>query len=221
MKKIISSLLMFIVISIVPIFIVGCGNKGPYLSSIEVLRVEKRQGYKAFEKFDETNMLIRAYYSDGSFKNLTSGWDVFYVSADGQMIHNDCFYAGEDKVKIVYEGQSYIMSLYDKVEKINNVFTITIEEYAHIYNGTKISLPSENIKVFNVNNEIVKKNVELVYCTRFNNFDDYELTSSENGSVVVGGAPANAGTYKVFAKLNGGKNYKDAYSNVVEFNIFD
>jgi len=75
-------------------------------------------------------------------------------------------------------------------------------------------LPRENVKVANAP-------YELIYCKFFNNFDDYQPTTSADGAIVEGAAPTKIGTYKVFAKLIGDKNYFDKLSNVVELNIVD
>lgn len=220
MKKFIKCFILILSLIAVPLIIAGCKNNSPYVTSIEILKVEKRSGYKAFEKFNENEMMIRANYSDGTFSNISSGWEITYVSVDGQLEHNDCFYAGENKVKINFGGQVFVLSLFDEVEKIENENTISIEEYAKIYNGEAANLPLENISILNSQSEEISANFEIIYCTSFEDFENYVLTSSEDGADEQGKAPSKIGTYKVFAKILGGQNYTDVYSNVVEVSIF-
>lgn len=195
----------------------------PTLSAIEVKVASKTTGYKAFDQFDDDGLILKATYSDESTKEILEGWTISYISQSGETetMHSDHFYGGETKVKINYLGRTCYLMV-DEVEKIESDLQITLERHSQIQTGEVINLPSEKLKITNDDGDSVAgASYELVYCKTFNSVVDYELTSSEDGSQAEGGAPKKVGTYKVFAKLLGDKNYFDKLSDVVELNIVD
>ena len=195
----------------------------PTLSSIEVHVAGKTTDYKAFDEFDDDGLKLKATYSDESTTTIAAGWTIWYVSQSGteESLHNDCFYGGETKVKIEFNGKYCYLNV-EEVERIESSLNVEISRYSQIYNGNVARLPQENINVKNSNGEsVANASYEIVYCKTFNNFDDYQPTTSIDGALTEGGAPSKTGTYKVFVKLIGDKNYFDKCSNVVELNVVD
>jgi len=224
MKKIIFKSLVLLILVMSPFLFVACNNNSgePSLTSIEVRVPSTKKTYSAFEQFEDEGLILRATYSDGRVVDILSGWTISYVGANNDgYYHSDCFYGGESKIKIDYQGQSCYMNI-NKVEKINRDEFISINEYSQIATGDKIELPTNFVEIKNASGENVQNaQYKLIYCTEFIDFDNYTTTSSDDGAIVSGGAPINVGSYRVFAKIDGDDNYTETYSNVAEFNIID
>lgn len=224
MKKIIKILLLVFIAAVFPLALGACGNtpSAPELVSIEFYKYPTKQsGYKAFDTFDDGGLQLKATYSDGSFVILNDGWTISYLSADSalQPSHTDCFYGGEDSVKIKYQNKSITLRLLDDVKKINRGVSAILEEYSQIKTDNIKEFPADNIKIMDSQAQSISLDYEIVYCTSFEDYENYEPTTTQDGATTEGGVPTNAGTYKVFAKVFGDKNYDDVLSNVVEFNI--
>lgn len=191
------------------------------LSKIEVLRSPtKLSGYQAFEEFDDDGLVLKATYSDDSTRDVYEGWQVLYVSSDN-ITHTDGFYAGETKVRIDYYGKTCEIEI-DEVLKVQRNVQISLERYSQIKIGNAVNLPIENVVIKNLVGEIITNlDFTLVYCKQFESLQNYQKTTADDGAIVVGGAPKNAGTYKVFAVINGGQNYFDKQSDAVELSIVD
>lgn len=215
----ISAFLLALTLTLCLIFIKP--NKGYELENIEVFTVGKVSGYKAFDEFNSEGFKIKANYSDGTFVILEQGWSMSYVSIDGQTTHDDCFYGGENKIKIIYNEKTCFANI-EPVEKINRELIITATEYSQIYTGNRINIPASFVSVKDFDEvSISNPEFKVVYCTEFNNYSDFVQTTIAEGSVVNGGAPSKIGNYKAFVLISADQNYNELKSNVVDFCIVD
>ncbi len=184
------------------------------VSSLQIVSAQT-QNYRAFDEFDDSSLNLMAKYSDGSESKVESGWRVWYVSTDGETLHDDCFYGGESILKIEYGGKFCELEI-EAVEKIDRIGAkLSLTRYSQIADGNAVNLPSSHVSV------TAGYDVELVYVKNFTTFSNYQPTTTDDGAVSNGKAPVNANTYYVFAKIAGDNNYKDKFSNVAELNIVD
>lgn len=210
-----------IVVSFICIIVVA--TKPATISTIDVASANKTTGYKAFDIFDDDGLTLKATYSDGTISIIEDGWTVSYVSINGdnETYHGDCFYGGETKVKINYQDKSCYLTI-SEVEKINQDYQVSVSEYSQIATGSQVSLPEEFVSIKNLQGQTATGvNYEIVYCTSFDDFSNYQTTTSANGAMVNGGSPSSVGFYKAFIKINGDRNYNEVVSNVVDFAIID
>lgn len=227
MKKFLYSLLLIFSLAVLPFLLSACGDTTPpepELVSIEYYKYPtKTSGYEAFDEFDDSGLQLKATYSDGSFVILSDGWTISYVSENNgtETLHNDFFYGGENQIKIEYNEKFLNLSLSEEVEKVDREIIIKVEEFAQIKSENISEIPRENVTIINADDQLINLNYELVYCSNFENYSNYQPTAMQDGVTRVGGVPTNVGTYKVFARVRADKNYNEVVSNVVEFNIVD
>lgn len=79
------------------------------LEKIEVKTAPIEKTYKAFQKFDTTDMVLTLVYNKGKTIDVTTGFTVKYVSGDSLK-------AGDTKVMICYEGKETELAI-KEVEK--------------------------------------------------------------------------------------------------------
>lgn len=136
-------------------------------------------GYKAFDEFDTTGLVIVATYDGGKTEEITEGYTVSYLD-DKEM-----FYAGDDYVEFGYAGLVVSITV-EEVAKIE--VEVPTVEGEYIYSGsaqTAVLTNIENAGLYNAENKTQTNAGDYNISLTLKDADNYKWVDKDTATATI------------------------------------